>query len=46
VTGGLVSKWERGICRPTAFHRRLLCLRGHARGAGLQRSRETGCGPA
>ncbi len=25
VTGGLVSKWERGICRPSAFHRRLLC---------------------
>jgi transcriptional regulator with XRE-family HTH domain len=25
VTGGLVSKWERGICGPTAFHRRLLC---------------------
>jgi len=25
VTGGLVSKWERGICRPNRFHRRLLC---------------------
>ncbi len=25
VTGGLVSKWERGICRPSAFHRRSLC---------------------
>src|SRR6266511_925046 len=25
VTGGLVSKWERGICRPAAFHRRSLC---------------------
>jgi transcriptional regulator with XRE-family HTH domain len=24
VTGGLVSKWERGICQPSAFHRRLL----------------------
>jgi hypothetical protein len=25
ATGGLVSKWERGICRPNRFHRRLLC---------------------
>jgi len=25
VTGNLVSKWERGICRPSRFHRRLLC---------------------
>lgn len=25
VTGGLVSKWERGVCRPSRFHRRLLC---------------------
>ncbi|HZD01930.1 MAG TPA: helix-turn-helix transcriptional regulator [Actinomycetes bacterium] len=25
ATGGLVSKWERGICRPSRFHRRLLC---------------------
>ena len=25
VTGNLVSKWERGICRPSPFHRRLLC---------------------
>jgi len=25
VTGGLVSKWERGICRPSRFHQRLLC---------------------
>lgn len=25
VTGSLVSKWERGICRPSRFHRRLLC---------------------
>ena len=25
VAGGLVSKWERGICRPSRFHRRLLC---------------------
>jgi len=25
VTGGLVSKWERGICRPNRSHRRLLC---------------------
>lgn len=24
ATGGLVSKWERGICRPNRFHRRLL----------------------
>lgn len=24
VTGNLVSKWERGICRPSRFHRRLL----------------------
>jgi hypothetical protein len=24
VTGGLVSKWERGICRLSAFHPRLL----------------------
>jgi transcriptional regulator with XRE-family HTH domain len=23
ATGGLVSKWERGICRPNRFHRRL-----------------------
>ena len=25
ATGGLVSQWERGICRPNRFHRRLLC---------------------
>jgi len=25
ATGGLVSKWERGVCRPSRFHRRLLC---------------------
>jgi len=25
ATGGLVSKWERGICLPSRFHRRLLC---------------------
>lgn len=25
VTGGLVSKWERGVCRPNRFHQRLLC---------------------
>ena len=25
ASGGLVSKWERGICRPNRFHRRLLC---------------------
>src|SRR6266568_2626908 len=25
VTGNLVSKWERGICRPSRFHQRLLC---------------------
>src|SRR6266545_8047516 len=25
ATGGLVSKWERGVCRPARFHRRLLC---------------------
>jgi transcriptional regulator with XRE-family HTH domain len=25
TTGGLVSKWERGVCRPSRFHRRLLC---------------------
>src|SRR6266511_3454607 len=25
VNGGMVSKWERGICRPSRFHRRLLC---------------------
>jgi transcriptional regulator with XRE-family HTH domain len=25
TTGGLVSKWERGICRPNRFHRRLIC---------------------
>jgi transcriptional regulator with XRE-family HTH domain len=25
VTGGLVSKWERGICRPSRFYQRLLC---------------------
>jgi len=30
VTGGLVSKWERGICRPNRFHRRLLCQLFHA----------------
>lgn len=30
VTGGLVSKWERGICRPNRFHRRLLCEFLHA----------------
>jgi transcriptional regulator with XRE-family HTH domain len=25
ATGGLVSKWERGVCRPSRFYRRLLC---------------------
>lgn len=25
ATGGLVSKWERGMCRPSRFYRRLLC---------------------
>jgi transcriptional regulator with XRE-family HTH domain len=35
VTGGLVSKWERGICRPTAFHRRLLCQLFEATGEEL-----------
>lgn len=25
ATEGLVSKWERGVCRPSRFHRRLLC---------------------